>query len=45
MYQDNKSEILLEKKGNKSIYKRTKHIKTTYFFITDHIKQGELEFK
>jgi hypothetical protein len=40
LYQDNKSAILLEKNGKFSSSKRTKHIKTRYFFVTDKVAQG-----
>jgi hypothetical protein len=40
LYQDNQSAILLEKNGQKSSSKRTKHLNCRYFFITDQIKKG-----
>jgi hypothetical protein len=40
--QDKKSAILLEKNGKFSSSKRTKHIKTRYFFVTDKVAQGGL---
>ena len=43
LYQDNKSAILLEKNGQKSSSKRTKHINVRYFFIKDRIENGELQ--
>ena len=45
LYQDNKSVILLKKNGKKSSRKRTKHIATQYYFITDRVKAGELEIE
>lgn len=42
IYQDNKSTILLENNGKMSSSKRTKHIKSKFFFITDKIQQGEV---
>ena len=42
IYQDNKSAILLEKNGNDSSSKRTKHIAIPYYFITDRVKADEL---
>ena len=42
LYQDNKSAILTEKNGNMSSSKRKKHIKTRFYFITNHIKNEEL---
>eukprot|EP00804_Cyclotella_cryptica_P021176 CCRYP_001489-RA/>CCRYP_001489-RA protein AED:0.41 eAED:0.35 QI:0/-1/0/1/-1/1/1/0/615 len=43
LYQDNKSTILLATNGRWSSSKRTKHIKSRYFFVKDRIEQGELE--
>jgi hypothetical protein len=40
VFQDNKSAILLEKKGQKSSTKPTWHLDIRCFFITDNIKQG-----
>ena len=45
MYQDNQSAILLENNGKRSSSKRTKHINIRYFFITDRIKNGELNIE
>ena len=42
LFQDNKSSILLEKRGRAPSSKRTKHINIHYFFITDRINQNEL---
>jgi hypothetical protein len=42
LFQDNKSSILLEKNGKASSSKRTKHINTRYFFITDIISKGKV---
>jgi hypothetical protein len=42
LFQDNKSTILLENNGKMSSSKRTKHIKSKYFFITDKVKQGDV---
>ena len=42
LYQDNKSAILLEKNGRMSSSKRTKHIKSKIFFVTDRIADGEV---
>lgn len=42
LFQDNKSTILLENNGKMSSSKRTKHIKSKYFFITDKIEQGDV---
>jgi hypothetical protein len=45
LYQDNKSAILLEKNGKFSSSKRTKHIETRYFFVTDKVTQRDLEIE
>ena len=42
LYQDNQSAILLEKNGQKSSGKRTKHINMRYYFITDRIRKQDL---
>ena len=42
LYQDNMSEILLEKNGKKSSTKNTKHINVRYCFIKDQVKSGEV---
>jgi hypothetical protein len=42
LFQDNKSAILLEKNGKASSSKCTKHVNIWYFFITDHVDQGEV---
>eukprot|EP00956_Cyclotella_meneghiniana_P028301 scaffold65295_cov71-Cyclotella_meneghiniana.AAC.14 len=43
LYQDNKSTILLANNGRWSAGKRTKHIKSRYFFIKDKVDSGEIE--
>ena len=43
LYQDNQSAILLENNGKMSSGKRTRHINIRYFFITDRVKNQELE--
>ena len=45
MYQYNQSAILLDNNGKRSSSKRTKHINIQYFFITDRIKNGELNIE
>jgi hypothetical protein len=45
LYQDNRSAILLEKNGKMFSGKRTKHIATCYFFVTDRILAGEISPK
>jgi hypothetical protein len=42
LYQDNKSTILLANNGRWSASKRTKHIKSRYFFIKDKVDSGEI---
>ena len=42
IYQDNQAAILLERNGKLSSGKRTKHINTRYFFVTDRISTGEV---
>ena len=41
IYQDNQSKIRLKKNGKQSIRKRTRHINTRYYFITDRIMKQE----
>ena len=43
LYQDNKSTILLENNGKLSSGKRTRAINIRYFFLTDQIKQGNVQ--
>ena len=45
MFQDNQSAILLENNANKFSSKRTKHINIRYYFITDRIKNDELQIE
>jgi hypothetical protein len=42
IYQDNKSTIQLANNGRWSSSKRTKHIKSGYFYIKEKIEQGEV---
>ena len=42
LLQDNTSSILLERKGEASSGKRTRHINIRYFFITDRINMKEI---
>jgi hypothetical protein len=42
VYQDNQAAILLEKNGRASSGKRTKHINTRFFFITDRMAKKEV---
>jgi hypothetical protein len=43
LYQDNQSAILLENNGRSSCSRRTKHIDTRYFYITDRINKKEIK--
>ena len=45
LYQDNTSTMLLENNGRLSCGKGSKHINIRYFFITDRIKQKEIQVK
>ena len=45
VYQDNRSDILLENNGKASISKRTKHINTGYYFVTYSIEKYELSLE
>jgi len=42
IYQDNQAAILLERNGRASSGKRTKHINTRFFFITDRINDKQV---
>ena len=43
LYQDNKSTILLAKNGRMPDGRSSKHVKNSYFLITDKVAQGKLE--
>ena len=43
LYQDNKSAILLETNGKSSSSPQTRAMNICYFFLTNQIKQGNLE--
>jgi hypothetical protein len=45
IYQDNNSAILLEVNGRQLSTKRTKHIKTKFFFVKGKVDQGEIEIR
>lgn len=45
LYQDNKSAILLDTNGRWFSLKRTKLIKSRYFFINDKVDKGEIEIQ
>ena len=42
VYQDNQSSMLLEKNGQQSSTKRTRHLDIRYFFVTDRIRAKQL---
>jgi hypothetical protein len=42
LYQDNLSAMFLEKNGRASSSKRTRHMNLRYFFIKDHIDNGDI---
>ena len=42
LYQYNMTTMLLEKNGNKSITKNTKHINVRYYFIKDWVETGDV---
>jgi hypothetical protein len=45
IYQDNESAILLEKNGQRSSTKRTRHLEIRYFFVTDNVKRGRSQIE
>jgi hypothetical protein len=45
IFQDNQSAMLLEKNGQASSGKRTRHIEIRYFFAHDRIKNGDIEIE
>ena len=45
LYQDNKSGILLEKNGRKSMGRQSRTLNVQYFFISDQVNQGNLNVK
>jgi hypothetical protein len=45
VYQDNKSVILLETNGKKSLGKRTRALNIRYFFITDQVEKGNAQIE
>jgi hypothetical protein len=45
VYQDNMSELLLEKNGRVSSSRRTKHFKAKYFLIKDYYDAGKINVK
>ena len=45
LFQDNKSTILLEQNGKKSSSKRTRHLNIRYFFLTDQVKNGNINIE
>jgi hypothetical protein len=45
VYQDNKSAILLETNGKKSLGKQTRALNIRYFFITDQVEKGNAQIE
>jgi hypothetical protein len=45
VYQDNKSAILLETNGKRSLGKQTQALNIHYFFITDQVEKGNAQIK
>ena len=45
LYQDNKSAILLEKNGQASSSRRTRHIKLRYYFVKEHVDDGTIRIE
>ena len=45
LYQDNMSSMLLERNGQQSSTKRTKHMDIHYFYVSDHIRNKTLSLK
>ena len=45
MYQDNKSDILLEKNGRKSSSKHMRALNVRYFLITNQVEKGTVQIK
>jgi hypothetical protein len=45
LYEDNESAILLEKNGQRSSSKRTRHLEIRYFFVTDNVRRGRLSIQ
>lgn len=43
LYQDNMSAMLLEKNGRGSSTKRTRHIKLRYYYVKQHVDNGDIE--
>ena len=45
LYQDNKSAILLEKNGQGSSSRRTRHIQLRYYFVKEHVDNGTIRIE
>jgi hypothetical protein len=45
VYQDNKSAILLETNGKRSLGKQTRALNIRYFFITDQVEKGNAQIE
>ena len=45
LFQDNKSSILLETNGRKSVGKQSRAMNIRYFFITDQVEKGNVSLQ
>jgi hypothetical protein len=45
LYQDNKSAVLLEVNGRKSVGKRSRALNVRYFFLSDQVEKGNLRIE
>ena len=45
LYQDNEAATKMEKYGKASCSKQTRHLDVKYFYITDHVKSGDIEIQ
>ena len=45
LFQDNKSSIILEENGRRSVGKRNRALNIRYFFVTDQVQKGNLEIQ
>jgi len=45
LYQDNRSAMLLETNGRKSVGKRSRHLNIRFFFVTDQQEKGHIQIR
>ena len=45
LFQDNRSAMLLEQNGRKSVGKRSRHLNIRYFFVTDQKEKGNISIQ